>query len=186
MDIIALCNAMLWPTFFCHFGNLTADHVTAIGQIAYNSNWFEHPVDMQKFMILIIARSHERAEFFGLHLITCSMETFGKVKTNTFKSSIYMNFFFNYFDIVFVNWSDRQISMLVLCRFQGNITALIWDDKSNAWLNTKSISAVNVCGKISKATSCIRSFEKQRKNLFWNNRLAKRVHSQRIDMLIEH
>lgn len=79
MDMIALLNAMLWPSFFCHFGNLAADHVSAISHVAYDLNWFEHPVDVQKFMILIIARSNKRAEFLGLHLIPCSMETFGKV-----------------------------------------------------------------------------------------------------------
>lgn len=84
MDMIALFNAMLWPAFFCYFGNLAADGVSAIGLVAYDLNWFEHPVEMQKFLILTIARSNKRAEFSGLQLIPCSMEMFGKV--NHFKT----------------------------------------------------------------------------------------------------
>lgn len=79
MDIIAVFCALLWPSFFCHFANSAADHVSAIGDIAYDLNWFEHPVELQKYVILMIARANERIAFSGLQFITCSMETFGKV-----------------------------------------------------------------------------------------------------------
>lgn len=86
MDILAVFCALLWLVFFCHFGNLAADRVSAIGDIAYDLNWFEHPVEMQKYMILTIARSNKRIEFSGLHLIPCSMEMFGKVYSMQLKS----------------------------------------------------------------------------------------------------
>lgn len=71
--------ALLWPTIFSHFANSTVDRVAAIGYTAYVLNWYDQPVNMQKYVILFIARSYERINFSGLNLIPCSMEAFGKV-----------------------------------------------------------------------------------------------------------
>lgn len=79
MDIIAVICALLWSSLYCHFGNSASDHVLEIGDIVYGLNWFEQPLEMQKYMILIMARSKRRIEFSGFSLITCSMEMFGKV-----------------------------------------------------------------------------------------------------------
>lgn len=79
MDCIAVFCALMWSSFYCHFGNSAADHVSAISDVAYNLNWFEYPVDMQKYVILLIARTKGRVEFSGLYLVTCSMEMLGRV-----------------------------------------------------------------------------------------------------------
>lgn len=79
MDIIAVICALLWSSFFCRFGNSAADHVSAIADVAYGLNWFEYPVEMQKYVILIVALANERVEFSGFQVITCSMEMLGKV-----------------------------------------------------------------------------------------------------------
>lgn len=79
MDVLVLFCGLLWPYLFCYFANLTTDRVLAIGDDVYNLNWLEYPVQMQKCLILIIARSHEPIQFTGLQMIECSMEMFGKV-----------------------------------------------------------------------------------------------------------
>lgn len=93
MDIMALFGSLMWASFYCYFGNLATDHVSAIGDAAYNLNWFEYPVQIQKYVILIIARTTRRVEFSGFQLITCSMEMFGKV------------FILNRFDISFQDFN---------------------------------------------------------------------------------
>lgn len=81
MDVLCLVCSLMWSFLFCYFANVATDHVSDIGDVAYNNlNWFEHPVDMQKYLILIVARSHERVDFTGVHLIVCSIEVFGKVR----------------------------------------------------------------------------------------------------------
>lgn len=95
MDIIAVFCSLLWSSFFCYFGNLAADHVSEIGDAAYGLNWFEHPLEIQKYVILIMARSNERVAFSGFHLITCSMEKFGKVRNAHAKSIQYSILTFN-------------------------------------------------------------------------------------------
>lgn len=73
-----MCSLM-WVSFFCYFANSVADHVSENADIAYGLNWFDHPVAMQKYVILIIVRANERIEFSGFGLITCSMEMFEEV-----------------------------------------------------------------------------------------------------------
>lgn len=80
MDVLCLFCGLMWSFVFCYNANLATDHVSAIGYVAYSLNWFEHPVEMQKYLILIVARAHERVHFTGLHLIVCSIEVFGKVR----------------------------------------------------------------------------------------------------------
>lgn len=55
------------------------DDVSIIGDIAYNSNWFDYPVKLQKYFIFIALRSHKRSRFIGFYLIPCTMEIFAQV-----------------------------------------------------------------------------------------------------------
>lgn len=82
MDVLCLVCSLMWSFLFCYFANLATDHVSAIGDVAYCLNWFDHPVEMQKYLILIVARSHDRIYFTGLDLIPCTIEVFGKVTKN--------------------------------------------------------------------------------------------------------
>lgn len=89
IDIGGVVCSLMWVSFFCHFGNSASDHVSDIGDIAYGLNWYEHPVEMQKYLILIIARSNECVEFSGFQLVACSMEMFGNVYNMQFNSIFY-------------------------------------------------------------------------------------------------
>lgn len=70
----------MWPTCFCFFASAATEKLSSVGNMAYNSNWYDYPVGMQKHMVLIIARSQEPVYFSGLSLIRCTVETFGKVR----------------------------------------------------------------------------------------------------------
>lgn len=80
-DAFVLFGSLFWAWFFCYFANLATERVSIIGDTVYGLNWFNQPIDMQKYMILMILRSHERINFFGLGMIPCSLEAFGKVCT---------------------------------------------------------------------------------------------------------
>lgn len=69
----------MWPAIFCIYANFATDQVSAIGDVAYDLKWYNCPLKMQKFIILIIARSQYPAKFTGLGLCDCSLEIFGKV-----------------------------------------------------------------------------------------------------------
>lgn len=94
MDVVCLICALIWASIFCYFANSTTDRVAAIGEAAYDLNWFDHPVEMQKYMILIIGRSQEPAHFSGLNLIRCTLEVFGKVNISCDFFILFIQFFF--------------------------------------------------------------------------------------------
>lgn len=79
MNLIGIVISLVLPSIFCYFANLATDRVLNIANTAYGLNWFDHPVEMQKFIVLMIARSHERIEFNGFGLVLCTLETLGKV-----------------------------------------------------------------------------------------------------------
>lgn len=79
MNIIGIVCSLVLLSVFCYYANLAIDRVLSIGDTVYALNWFNYPVRMQKYLILMIARSQERIEFTGLGLIKCSLEAFGQL-----------------------------------------------------------------------------------------------------------
>lgn len=79
MDLVCIICSLMWPYLFCHFGNSTMNLVSHVGDIAYNSNWFNYPAKIQKDFIFVVLRSHKRNCFIGFHLVPCTMEVFGQV-----------------------------------------------------------------------------------------------------------
>lgn len=55
--------------------NLSANSIK-IGDVAYDSLWYEMPVKQQKAIILMIARSQGEFRLTGLGMIECSFVTF--------------------------------------------------------------------------------------------------------------
>lgn len=80
IDIICVICALIWCSLFCYFANMASNRLTSIGFAAYSANWYNYPVEWQKFIVLIISRSQDSNVFNGLNLINCTMETFGTVR----------------------------------------------------------------------------------------------------------
>lgn len=72
-------TSMFWPYLFCYYATYITNRISFIGFAAYDTNWFDYPLDLQKHMILILARSQENVHFHGFNLIECTLEVFGKV-----------------------------------------------------------------------------------------------------------
>lgn len=58
---------------FCYFALDTIGHMRNIGEIAYDSNWYDYPPEFWKYIILIVAKSQEDSTSSGLNLIVCSI-----------------------------------------------------------------------------------------------------------------
>lgn len=86
--------SLVWPFLFCHYATIATERIADIGQFTYASDWFDYPIDIQKSMILIIARSQEPIKFSGLNVFYCNIEVFGKVSIfNLTKISKWQQFF---------------------------------------------------------------------------------------------
>lgn len=79
-DVICVICALMWCTLFCYFGNLASDRLYSLGYASFSANWYDYPIKWQKFIVLMILRSQECAEFHGLGLISCTLEVLGKVR----------------------------------------------------------------------------------------------------------
>lgn len=74
-----IISALLWPFLFCHFANSATDEIARLGFTAYNSNWYDWPNDIRKYIPLVIIRSREPVYFSGLGIVRCTLQVFGDV-----------------------------------------------------------------------------------------------------------
>lgn len=84
MNIACFVCGLCWSTLFASFSNSVTSHISAIGFTIYNCSWLNYPAELQKYMILMIARSQKPAHLTGLKLFPCTLEMFGKVSENSF------------------------------------------------------------------------------------------------------
>lgn len=77
--IICIICASAWPFLFCYFATLASERILTVGQTTFNSNWYMFPPELQKYLILIIARSQKPVYFNGFGLVHCTLETLAKV-----------------------------------------------------------------------------------------------------------
>lgn len=103
-----MVSSLVWPTLFSYFANLVTDRVLAIGDSVYSLNWYDQPVGIQKYIVLMVVRSQERVQFTGLSLISCSIEVFGKVCVSC---SIFLNSEMTFWIII------DLFHQIVLCSF---------------------------------------------------------------------
>lgn len=84
--IILFCvwflNNYLFISFKSYFANLATDRVSTIGETVYVLNWFDQPIEMQKYLILMILQSHEPISFSGFGIVFAQLDSFGKVRTH--------------------------------------------------------------------------------------------------------
>lgn len=83
--VICIICASAWPFLYCYFATIASDRVLNVGKKTFDSNWYDFPQDLQKYIVLIISRSQKPIYFTGLGLVHCTLETLGKVSsTNHF------------------------------------------------------------------------------------------------------
>lgn len=79
LNIICMICSLAWSYLLCKFATLATEYIASLGDFAYNSNWYDYPPQLQKYMVLVIARSQEPIYFSGFSLVRCTLEVFGKV-----------------------------------------------------------------------------------------------------------
>lgn len=65
---------LAYPYLLCYSATKITFEVTNIGNIAYNSKWYEYPHNERMFAISIIARSQKPVRFIGFKFVTCTLE----------------------------------------------------------------------------------------------------------------
>lgn len=78
--VICIICSLMWPYLFCYYASHTTDRILTIDNVAYDLNWYDCPLEVQKNLMFLIARSHQPIRFRGFKLIPCTLEGFGRVK----------------------------------------------------------------------------------------------------------
>lgn len=85
-DFVPLGFALAWPFFVCFFATRLTLRIASIGSVIYESMWYEYGLNLRKFTILIISRSHQPVYFTGFNLVRCTLESFLVVFYATFRN----------------------------------------------------------------------------------------------------
>lgn len=64
---------------YCYCATEITNKLDLIGGAAYQSKWYKYPNELQKFIMLIIAKSQQPMDFTALDMFYVNVETFGKV-----------------------------------------------------------------------------------------------------------
>lgn len=67
--------------FYCFFGKIATDTYGQMSDCLFQSNWFELPIEQQKFFIVMIANAQRELVYQGFGIVTLNLETFTKVNT---------------------------------------------------------------------------------------------------------
>lgn len=81
-DFLCIIGGLVWPYLFCYFATRTTNRVMTIGNSVYDLDWYEYPANLQKYIILIIARSQKDAHFSGFSMVHCTLVAFGQVRNS--------------------------------------------------------------------------------------------------------
>lgn len=77
--VVVVACGLIWPFLLCHYGTFATERIRSIDLTVYNANWLDYPLDLRKYIILVITQSQSKINFNGFSLISCSLEAFAKV-----------------------------------------------------------------------------------------------------------
>lgn len=96
-DMSCLLCALFWPALICSYGTFATDRIEYVADTAYDSNWYEYPMEVRKHIILCILRAQEPVYFMGHGVVRATLEVFGKV-TIVLRTEFDFDFFSNLFN----------------------------------------------------------------------------------------
>lgn len=78
-DMSCLLCALFWPFLICNFGTFGCDRIESIAGMAYDTNWYQYPMEVRMHIVLVIARAQIPIAFMGKGVVRATLEVFGKV-----------------------------------------------------------------------------------------------------------
>lgn len=73
-----ICSSV-WPFVYCYGSSYVTNRILTLADEVFDPVCFELPNELQKYSILIIARTQKAQHIKGYGLVICSVEFFGKV-----------------------------------------------------------------------------------------------------------
>lgn len=80
--IFLLLSCFVQIFLICDFGHKVCNQFIALEDSIYRINWYLLPIDLQRFLLIIMIASQKSVEIRGFGNISCTRETFKKVNFN--------------------------------------------------------------------------------------------------------
>lgn len=162
--VICIICSLMWPYLFCYYASHTTDRILTIDNVAYDLNWYDCPLEVQKNLMFLIARSHQPIRIRGFKLIPCTLEGFGRVK-----------------EILSHLWWCPMLFThinLLICRFFDRHVLTTWF--SEVWLRLHFSSCVRQepTSRISTKYNALAHAHGTRKQNEWNPIISRRLQTQ--------
>lgn len=74
--VIAICVDSSNPFLYCYFGQSTTESYENIGQHLFESDWQQLPVNLQKYILLMIQNTQIPLRYNGFGVIVLNLQTF--------------------------------------------------------------------------------------------------------------
>lgn len=81
-DILCLMVSLLWPFGLCFAATMATTASSDITKVIYNTEWYNFPHELRKYLPLMMARSQLQISFIGFGIVGCNLPNFVKVKTS--------------------------------------------------------------------------------------------------------
>lgn len=78
--LICLLCSLNWTFVLCYAATTATSALEDISKYVYSSKWYEYPPEMQKCLILLMARSQRPVYFTGMRMVRCTLDVFMRVK----------------------------------------------------------------------------------------------------------
>lgn len=72
----SMLTQIIYIYFFCRYADNATHRSLKVTDIVYTSNWYQFPIEYQRFIQIWIQRSQKTYIFDGLGLFACSLPTF--------------------------------------------------------------------------------------------------------------
>lgn len=72
---VSMANLFL----YCYFGKMATDSYLKMTKSLYESNWIDHPVQLQKYLILMIGNMQRPLYYHGFGIAKLNLETYTTV-----------------------------------------------------------------------------------------------------------
>lgn len=67
---------------YCFFGKVATESCEKISQCLYESNWINLPVELQKYLLLMISNTQQPLYYDGFGIVVLNLQTFTSVNSN--------------------------------------------------------------------------------------------------------
>lgn len=78
-NMLCVSSSLTWPFGLCNAATKMTTSCAEMAETIYNTEWYNFPNELQKYLPLVMARSQQELEFKGFGVVMCDLNKFLRV-----------------------------------------------------------------------------------------------------------